>query len=86
MTMIERGRIKGKSIVFPKKLGYPDGTEVYVRVETVEDAERSQRQAGEVFSDLPFFGMWADRTDMHDGVAWVREERAKWETRSDRQD
>ncbi len=86
MTAIERGKIKGKSIIFPKNLGYPDGTEVYVRVETVEDAERSQREAGEAFSNLAFFGMWADRTDMRDGAAWVREERVKWETRSDRQD
>lgn len=86
MMVIERGKIKGKSIVFPKKLGYPDGTEVYVRVETVEDVERSQSSAGEAFSDLPFFGMWAARTEMADSSTWVREERAKWQTRSDQQD
>jgi hypothetical protein len=86
MTVTERGRIKGKSIVFPKPLGFPDGTEVFVRVESVEEVERTQSEAAVAFAGLPFFGMWADRPDMQDSASWVNEERATWQTRSTPQD
>jgi hypothetical protein len=86
MAVIERGKVKGKSIVFQKPLGLPDGTEVYVSVATVEEVERMQGETPAAFSELPFFGMWADRSDMEDSAAWIREERAKWQTRSTRQD
>jgi hypothetical protein len=33
-------------------------------------------------TDLPFFGMWKDRTDMADSSKWVREKREQWHTRS----
>ena len=85
MTVIERGRIKGKSIVFAKRLGSPDGTEVNVRVEAAETTDRAGQAPG-AFSELPFFGMWADRPEMEDGLRWVHEERATWQTRSTRQD
>lgn len=85
MTVIERGRIKGKSIVFAKRLGFPDGTEVNVRVEAAGTTDR-EGQALSAFLDLPFFGMWADRPETEDSVRWVHEERATWQTRSTRQD
>lgn len=85
MTVVERGRIKGKSIIFAKRLGFPDGTEVNVRVEPAEET-RGQDATSGGFSKLPFFGMWADRPEMEDSATWVREERATWQTRSARQD
>jgi hypothetical protein len=30
---------------------------------------------GHEFEQLPFFGMWADRDEMSDSVAWIRRER-----------
>jgi hypothetical protein len=36
---------------------------------------------GNEFENLPFFGMWADRDEMSDSVAWVRKERDKWQQR-----
>jgi hypothetical protein len=86
MSVIERGKIKGKTIVFPRPLGLPEGTEVYVRVETVEEVEAAKDAAGGGFSELAFFGMWADRANMPDSATWVNEERATWQTRSDPQD
>ncbi|OQA45666.1 MAG: hypothetical protein BWY52_01198 [Chloroflexi bacterium ADurb.Bin325] len=85
MTVIERGRIKGKSIVFTKPLGFPDGTEVNVRVEAAETTDKEE-SALDAFANLPFFGMWADRPEMEDGPRWVQEERATWQTRSTQQD
>ena len=85
MTVVQRGKVKGKTIVFPQPLDIPEGTEVYVRVETVEDVERAGK-ATTAFSDLDFFGMWSDRTDMPDSVSWINEERATRQTRSDRRD
>lgn len=85
MTVVQRGKIKGKTIVFPKSLGIPEGTEVYVRVETVEEVEGTDK-AALAFANLDFFGMWADRADLPDSVTWVNEERATWQTRSDRRD
>jgi len=29
-------------------------------------------------TDLPFFGMWADRKDMDDSSKWVRQQRKQW--------
>jgi hypothetical protein len=36
MTLTERGRIEGGAIVFENPLRLPEGTEVVVRIETVE--------------------------------------------------
>lgn len=86
MTVVERGKIKGKTIVFSQPLGLPEGTEVYVRVETVEDVERAAIGGENDFGELGFFGMWANRPEMQDSIRWVNEERATWQTRSDPQD
>lgn len=86
MTVVERGKIRGKSIVFSRSLGLPDGAEVYVRVETVEEVEAARDAATTDFGELGFFGMWADRAEMRDSVNWVNEERATWQIRSDPRD
>jgi hypothetical protein len=78
--MTERGKIQSGGIVFDKPLPLPEGTEVFVRIEPVEDKTMSAAN-GDEFENLPFFGMWADRDEMNDGVAWVRREREKWQQR-----
>ena len=39
----------------------------------------------EALLSLPFFGMWADREDMDDSVAWVRRQREGWNHRHKRE-
>ena len=85
MTWLEHGRIQGGTIVLPKPLPLPEGTEVTVRIETVGDSKPAAEQSGNLIS-LPFFGMWADRSDMADGSEWLRKERQKWQQRPGRQD
>jgi hypothetical protein len=43
--------------------------------------EHASAGNGNEFENLPFFGMWADRDEMSDSVAWVRKERDKWQQR-----
>ncbi|HUS08325.1 MAG TPA: antitoxin family protein [Bryobacteraceae bacterium] len=44
-----------------------EGTVVEVHV----PAESGQRPKGRSIKDLPFYGMWADRDDITDGVTYV---------------
>ena len=37
-------------------------------------------------SEDPAIGMWADREDMQDSVAWVRREREQWNKRLTREE
>ena len=37
-------------------------------------------------SEDPAIGMWADREDMQDSVAWVRREREQWDKRLTREE
>ena len=78
--MTERGKVQSGSIVFDQPLGLPEGTQVIVCIEPVE-REPAGLAKGDDFTNLPFFGMWADRDDMTDSVAWVRRERDKWQQR-----
>ena len=92
--IIEDGKVSNGHIVPPKPLSLPEGTEVRVQIEPVDpvpvDGDDSQNKGSdesEDFANQPFFGMWADREDMRDSVAWLRKEREKWQqrfTRSDR--
>ena len=78
--MTERGTIHSGSIVLVEPINLPEGTEVIVHVEPVTpDALGASN--GDDFEHLPFFGMWADRDEMTDSVAWVRREREKWQQR-----
>ena len=86
-TLFERGKVKGRGIVFPKRLTLPEGTEVMVRIEPVVENIKASTPAEDLdFKGLPFFGMWADREDMKDSVAWVRKEREQWHQRAMRLD
>ena len=78
--MTERGKIQSGGIVLEQPIDLPEGTEVVVHVEPV--AHHSVITSnGDEFEGLSFFGMWADRDEMRDSVAWVREEREKWQQR-----
>jgi hypothetical protein len=84
---MERGRVKGRSIIFPKPLALPEGTVVNVQIQPLVITTKPTAYADDKeFRSLPFFGMWADREDMQDSVAWVRREREKWQQRATRQD
>lgn len=78
--MTERGKIHSGGIVFDEPIDLPEGTEVFVRIEPVENNRTSALNDVD-FGVLPFFGMWSDRDDMSDGVAWVQREREKWQQR-----
>ena len=87
MALVERGKIQDGGIVLAKPLTLPDGTEVVVRIESLEAAEQTGTHwKDEDFVRLPFFGMWADREDMRDSGAWVRREREQWHKRAERKD
>ncbi len=87
MALRERGKIQAGNIVFPKPLALPEGTEVLVVIEPLAVKEQSTSSGTEKdFASLPFFGMWRDRQDMKDSVAWVRKERRRWQQRVARQD
>ena len=87
MIKRERGRVKDGGIVFPDPLGLPEGTEVAVAIEPLPETGKSVDLAeGNDFDSLAFFGMWADREEMQDSTAWVRQERGRWQQRATRQD
>lgn len=81
MTLIECGKVQGGGIVFPKPLPLPEGTEVTVHIKLL--ATRQPPESHD-FASLPFFGMWADRQEMRDSVAWVQKEREQWQQRLER--
>jgi hypothetical protein len=87
MLKVERGKVRSGGIVFEEPLMLPEGTEVVVSIETLADEdEPTDATADEDFAALPFFGMWADREDMADSAAWVRQMREQWQQRAVRQD
>jgi len=77
--MTERGKIHSGGIVLDEPINLPEGTEVIVYVAPVNH-EGVSASNGDEF-ELPFFGMWADRDEMSDSLAWVRREREKWQQR-----
>ncbi len=48
--------------------------------ETVEDGRRGAHLIHDLRGQAAF-GLWADRDDMQDSVAWVRKQRAAWSQR-----
>ena len=89
--IIEEGTISNGHIVLSKPLSLPEGTEVRVQIERVDsaiasddDSQDKDSDESEDFANLPCFGMWADREDMRDSVAWLRKEREKWQQRFSR--
>ena len=86
--IVEEGKISNGHIVLSKPLSLPEGTEVRVQIEPVDpvivsdaDSQDKGSDESEDFANQPFFGMWADREDMRDSVAWVQKQREKWKER-----
>ena len=50
-----------------EEVAIKEGTVVEVHVPTGSEAPRSRRS----IKDLPFYGLWADRDDITDGVGYV---------------
>ena len=78
--IIEQGEINNGGIILTKPLSLPEGMKVRIEIEPIETDESQDRthDENEDFVNLPCFGMWADREDMRDSVAWVRKQREKW--------
>jgi predicted DNA-binding antitoxin AbrB/MazE fold protein len=78
--IIEQGEINNGNIVLSKPLSLPEGTKVRIQIEPIDtdDNQSTTADDSEDFTKLPCFGMWADREDMRDSVAWVRKQREKW--------
>ena len=81
-VIIEEGKVSNGRIVLSKPLSLPEGTEVRVQIEPVDPAavnggknQDKDSNESEDFANQPFFGMWADREDMRDSIAWVRKQR-----------
>jgi hypothetical protein len=80
------GKVRNGTLVLDEPVTLPDGTEVRVRIEPVGQQPASGALTPEELTRLPFFGMWADREEMADSVAWVRRMRDQWQQRGARQD
>ncbi len=84
--IIEKGEVNNGHIILSKPLSLPEGTAIIVQIDLVgaekvvdtDETQNTETCEHEEFADLPFFGMWADRADMQDSVAWVRKQREKW--------
>ena len=86
--IIEGGKVINGHIILSNPLSLPEGTEVRVKIESADpvpvnkdDDQNTDSNESEDFANLPCFGMWADREDMRDSIAWLRKEREKWQQR-----
>ena len=80
--IIEEGKVSNGHIVLSNPLSLPEGTEVRVKIEPVDpvpvnedDGQDTGSNASEDFVNLSCFGMWADREDIRDSVAWVQKQK-----------
>ncbi len=80
MAWVEHGKVEAGRLIFAEPLVLPDGTRVTALIE-VEEEMREAPASERNFETLPFFGMWADRDDLADSAAWVRQERQRWQRR-----
>ena len=75
--IVGEGKVNNGHIVLSNPLSLSEGTKVRIQIEPI-DTDNTQSTAAEEDEDFarqPFFGMWADREDMRDSVAWVRKQR-----------
>ena len=80
--IVGQGKINNGGIVLSKPLPLPEGTEVRIQIEPIDTHNTSTvPDESEGFTNLPCFGMWADRMEMRDSVAWLKKEREKWQQR-----
>ena len=67
------GRVEDGKLVFKRPVPLPDGTEVRVSIFPVESPwPEPTPEEIEALKSEPWFGLWADREDMADSVAWQR--------------
>lgn len=87
MEIIENGIIVNGAISLQHPLPLADGCQVVVRVATASTTEQQVRPTGgsEDLSSHPFFGQWADRSDIVDSSDYIRQERDQWQQRATRQ-
>lgn len=73
-VIIEQGEINNGNIVLSKPISLPKGTKVRIQIELIDTNDESIKtdEKHVEFRKMPFIGMWADREDMQDSVAWVR--------------
>ena len=83
VLIVEHGKIRKGRLILSKPLTLPEGTDVRIQIEPIDtqDGLPAGPEASEDFASLPCFGMWADREEMRDSVAWVKKEREKWQQR-----
>ena len=81
--IIGEGKVNNGHIVLSNPLSLPEGTKVRIQIEPIDpdSTQSTATKENEDFANQPFFGMWADREDMRDSVAWLRKEREKWQQR-----
>jgi len=73
--------VRNGSLVFARPVCLPEGTEVAVHIEPLSGEKAGVGAGGTEYTSEPFFGLWKDRPEMSDSVAWVRGEREKWQQR-----
>ncbi len=83
MTYIARGKVDNGGLLLAERVPLPDGAEVIVQI---EPATTTVAPPAQNFASLPFFGMWADRSDLPESTTWVREQRQHWQQRASRPD
>jgi hypothetical protein len=89
MVVVQHGTVINGGIALDNPLPIPDGSKIIVQVEVQTPTtapDLTSEESSSAFAALPFFGQWADRTDLPDSVEYVRQERAKWLQRPYRQD
>ena len=85
MRLIRQAKVHDGQVTLSRPLPLPEGTEVTVEV-TAPERGGSRGMSPEEFKALPVFGMWADCGDLKDSLAWVDEERQRWQERLLRSD
>jgi hypothetical protein len=84
MVMVREGRVAQGQIVIPNSVDLPDGTAVRVSIEVMESPLAPAGSGDAIdYATLPSFGMWADRPDMTDSVAWANQQRDAWRHRAE---
>ena len=79
--IIGEGKVNNGHIVLSNPLSLPEGTKVRIQIEPIDTDDPQDpvaEEKNEDFASQSFFGMWADREEMRDSVAWVRKQREKW--------
>ena len=78
--MTIKARYDGKVLVPDEPLDLAKDQEVLIEVQTIL-SEGEKKGTGAELARSPIVGMWADREEMRDSVAWVNEQRRRMERR-----